>query len=388
MLQAHTEPIRMADLDTAQQKAGRIKGYRAFLLVVLAVSFYLAYLILFPFIDTLILAIVLASLFNPLQVFLENRLKGRKNLAALIIVLVITFVIAIPVFVFTSTLVAQGLDTVNKTNEWVRAGKLQELVQDPRINEYLAKLQERFTFLEVNKTDIANNLLSLSKNIGQFLLGKVAVILSNVASLVAHFFIMIFIAFYLVRDGREMVSSIRHLTPLRAEQEDRIINGVRVVAKSVLLGTFLTAVCQGLVGGIALHFLDFPGLFWGTMTALASLIPLVGTYLIWVPIAIYLALLGQVKSAIFLAVWSIVMSGIIENFLRPFLMKGKSKMSPFYIFLAILGGVQYFGLKGILYGPLILSFAMIMLFIYGVEYRDELIEYKHLGENGAVEEGR
>jgi predicted PurR-regulated permease PerM len=91
-----------------------------------------------------------------------------------------------------------------------------------------------------------------------------------------------------------------------------------------------------------------------------------------------------VKSAVFLAVWSVVLLGIIDNFLRPFFMKGKSKMSPFYIFLAILGGVQYFGFKGILYGPLILSFAMIMLFIYGVEYREELIEYKTEGEAGEV----
>jgi predicted PurR-regulated permease PerM len=374
-----------ADNDKAQQRAERIKGYRAFLLVVLAVSLYMAYLILFPFIDTLILAIVLASIFNPLQVYLERRFKGRKNLAALIIVLIITFVIAIPVFVFTSTLVAQGLDTVNRTNDWVRAGKLQQLVQDPRINEYLAKLQERFPFLEVSKTDISNDLLYLSRGIGQFLLGKVASILSNVASLVAHFFVMIFIAYFLVRDGREMVSGIRYYSPLRAEQEDRIINGIRVVTKSVLLGTFITAICQGVAGGIAFAVLNFPGLFWGTMTALASLIPFVGTYLIWVPIALYLVLLGEFKSAVFLAIWSIVASGIIENLVRPFLMKGKSKMSPFYIFLAILGGVQYFGLKGILYGPLILSFAMIMLYIYGVEYRDEIIEYKHFGESGAVE---
>lgn len=377
----------MADTDKTQQRAGRIKGYRAFLLVVLAASLYLAYLILFPFIDTLILAIVLASIFNPLQVYFVRRLKGRKNLAALIIVLIITFVIAIPVFVFTSTLVAQGLDTVNRTNDWLREGKLQELIQDPRINEYLAKLQERFAFLDVNKTDITNNLLYLSKNIGQFLLGKVASILSNVASLVAHFFVMIFIAYYLVRDGREMVSGIRYYSPLRDEQEDRIINGIRVVTKSVLLGTFLTAICQGAAGGIAFEILHFPGLFWGTMTALASLIPLVGTYLIWTPIALYLVLLGEFKSAVFLAVWSIVASGIIENLVRPFLMKGKSKMSPFYIFLAILGGVQYFGLKGILYGPLILSFAMIMLFIYGVEYKDEILEYKHPEENGSVEQG-
>jgi len=368
------EPISMADSGPDQLRERRIKAYRAFLIVVLVISFYLAYLILFPFVHTLILAIVLASIFNPLQVRLERRLKGRKNLAALIIVLIITFLIAIPVFVFTSTLVAQGLDTVNKTNDWVKAGKLQELVEDPRIKEYLAGLQQRFSFIEVNKTDIANNLLLLSKNIGQFLLGKVASILSNMVSLVAHFFVMIFVVFYMVRDGGEMVSTIRHYTPLRPEQKDRIINGIRVVTKSVLLGTFITAICQGLAGAVALQVLGFPGLFWGTMMAFSSLIPIVGTYLIWVPIALYLALMGQIKSAVFLSVWSALMSAIIENFVRPFLMKGKSKTSPFYIFLAILGGVQYFGLIGILYGPLILSFAMIMLFIYGVEYREDLTE--------------
>jgi predicted PurR-regulated permease PerM len=364
----------MADSSLDQLRERRIKAYRAFLIVVLAASFYLAYLILFPFIHTIVLAIVLASIFNPLQVYLERRLKGRKNLAALIIVLIITFVIAIPVFIFISTLVAQGLDTVDKTNEWVKAGKLQGLIEDPRINEYLSGLQQRFSYLDINRTDISNNLLSLSKSIGQFLLGKVASILSNVLTLVAHFFVMVFIVFYLVRDGGEMVSTIRYYTPLRAEQKDRIINGIRVVTKSVLLGTFITTLCQGLAGGVALQILGIPGLFWGTMMGFSSLIPIVGTYLIWVPIALYLALMGQIKSAVFLAIWSAVMSAIIENLVRPFLMKGKSKMSPFYIFLAILGGVQYFGLIGILYGPLILSFAMIMLFIYGVEYREDLTE--------------
>lgn len=368
----------MADLDNSTLER-RVKGYRTSLLVILFFSFYLAYLILFPFIDTLILAIVLASLFTPLQIYLEKRLRGRKNLAALLIVLIITFVIAIPVFFFASTLVTQGVDTVNKVNEWLKHGNLQQLIQDPRINEYIDKLQERFPFLELDKTNISNDLLVLSRSIGQFLLGKVATILGNVAQLVAHFFILVFIAFYLVRDGRDMVSSVRYYSPLRAEQEDRILDGVRVVSKSVLLGTFLTALCQGLVEGIALGILGFPGLFWGTMTALASLIPIVGVHLIWVPIALYLVLLGNMKAAIFLAIWSIILTGSIDNFLRPFLMKGKSKMSPFYIFLAIMGGVQYFGLKGILYGPLILSFAMIMLFIYGVEYRTELTAYKQVG---------
>ncbi|MDR3554919.1 MAG: AI-2E family transporter [Syntrophobacteraceae bacterium] len=365
-----------------KQANSRAKGFRIFLLAVLAFSLYLAYQILSPFINVLILAIILASVFNPLQLYLVRRFKGRKNLAALVIVLIITFAIVIPVFVFISTLVTQGLETVNKTNDWLQAGKLNELIRDPRLNLYLTKLHEKIPFLDVNKTSLANDLLSLSKSLGQFLLGKVAVILSNVADQVAQFFVMVFIAFYLIRDGREMVGNIRYYIPMRADQEDKIIDGIRVVAKSVLLGTFLTAVCQGFVGGAALQILGFPGLFWGTLMALASLIPIVGCYLVWVPIAVYLAILGEMKSAIFLSVWSAVLLGIIDNFLRPFFMKGKSKMSPFYIFLAILGGVQYFGLKGILYGPLILSFAMIMLFIYGVEYREELIEYKTEGEEG------
>ncbi len=352
------------------------KGYRTFLLVILFLSLYLAYLILFPFIDTLILAIVAASLFNPLQVYLTARFRGRKNLAALCIVFIITFAIAIPVFFFTSTLVAQGLDTVNRLNDWLRAGNLQKLTEDPRINEHIAWLQQRLPFLQLNKTEIANDLLLLSRNLGQFLLTKVATIVGNVAHLVAQFFIMIFIAFYLVRDGQEMIQNARYFSPLREDQEDRILGGIRVVAKSVLLGTFLTAICQGVAAGIGMAIVGFPGLFWGTVSAIASLIPLIGTSLVWVPIAIYLVSFGQFKSAIFLAIWSVFLVGMIDNVVRPLLMKGKSKMSPFYIFLAILGGVQYFGLKGILYGPLILSFAMIMLYIYGVEYKDDLMESK------------
>jgi len=365
----------MSDTDNAGK---RPKGYRAFLLVILFLSFYLAYLILFPFLDTLILAIVMASVFHPLQLYLARFFRGRKNLAALCIVFIITFAIALPIFLFTSTLVSQGLDTVNKANEWLRAGNLQKLTDDPRINETIAWLQVRLPFLELNKTEVTNDLLILSRSLGQFLLTKVATIIGNVASLLAQFFIMIFISFYLVRDGQEMMQSARYFSPLRADQEDRIFDGIGVVAKSVLLGTFLTALFQGVAAGIAYMIVGYPGLFLGTMSGIASLIPLVGTYLVWVPIALYLFLLGHVKSAVFLTIWSILLAGIIDNIVRPFLMKGKSKMSPFYIFLAILGGVQYFGLKGILYGPLILSFAMIMLYIYGVEYRQELTESKKM----------
>jgi predicted PurR-regulated permease PerM len=349
------------------------RGYRPFLLVVLFFSLYLAYLILGPFLDPLILAIVLSSLFNPLQTYLVRLYGGRENLAALTIVFVITFVLAIPIFLFVSALVTQGLDSINRVHDWLKAGNLQRLTEDPHILVYTAKFTERFGFLELKKLDLASNLLQLSRDLGQFLLSKGATLLGNVASLVTHFFIMIFIVFYLVRDGWDMLQRGRYFSPLRKEQEDELLHGIRVVAKSVLLGTFLTALCQGLVGGIGLALVGIPGLFWGTVMGFSSLIPIVGTAFVWVPASVYLILLGSWKAATFLALWSILLAGSIDNFLRPFLMRGEGRMSPFYIFLAIIGGVQHFGLTGILYGPLILSFAMIMLYLYGVEYRGELL---------------
>lgn len=350
-----------------------VRGYRPFLLVVLFYSLYLVYLILGPFMDTLIFAIVLASLFYPLQVYLVRLYRGSTSLAALTIIFIITFLLVIPVFLFVSALVSQGLDSVNKVHDWIRAGNLQKITEDPRILAYSAKLTERFGFLELKKLDVVSNLLELSKNLGQFLLSKGATLLGNVASLVTHFFIMIFVVFYLVRDGYEMLQRGRSLSPLRKEQEEALLNGIRAVAKSVLLGTFLTALCQGLVGGIGLWVVGIPGLFWGTVMGFSSLIPIVGMALIWIPATVYLIILGNMKSAIFLALWSILLAGSIDNFLRPFLMRGEGRMSPFYIFLAIIGGVQYFGLAGILYGPLILSFAMIMLYLYGAEYRGDLL---------------
>ncbi len=349
------------------------RGYRPFLLVILFFSLYLVYLILGPFMDTLIFSIVFASLFYPLQVYLVRIYRGRSSLAALTIIFIITFLLVIPIFVFVSALVSQGLDSVSRVHEWLRAGNLDKITEDPRILAYSERFTERFGFLELKKLDVVSNLLEFSKNLGQFLLSKGATLLGNVASLVTHFFIMIFVVFYLVRDGYEMLQKGRSFSPLRKEQEEELLHGIRAVAKSVLLGTFFTALCQGLVGGVGLSIVGVPGLFWGTVMGFASLIPIVGTALIWIPAAVYLIILGNLKSALFLALWSIFLCGSIDNFLRPFLMRGEGRMSPFYIFLAIIGGVQYFGLVGILYGPLILSFAMIMLYLYGVEYRGDLL---------------
>jgi predicted PurR-regulated permease PerM len=141
-----------------------------------------------------------------------------------------------------------------------------------------------------------------------------------------------------------------------------------------VLANVATAAAQGIVGGIGLWISGIPALFWGTMMAFTSLIPAVGTAIVWLPAVCYLFILGSWGKGIFLAAWSAVVVGSIDNFLRPFLMKGEGAISSIYLFFAILGGIQLFGIVGVLYGPLILGVAAILLYLYKLEYSELLTE--------------
>ncbi|UCG93690.1 MAG: AI-2E family transporter, partial [Candidatus Aerophobus sp.] len=173
-------------------------GYRPFFLVVLFFALYLAYLILRPFLHTIILATILASLFYPFQSRLVRLYRGRKNLAALTVIAVITFVIVIPIFFLVSALVSQGLESVDRINAWISAGNMQRLLEDPKILVYTTWIRERLGFLDFAEMDIQEHLLQLSRSLGQFLLSRGASLMRDVASMVFHFLVMIFISFYLV----------------------------------------------------------------------------------------------------------------------------------------------------------------------------------------------
>jgi len=183
-----------------------------------------------------------------------------------------------------------------------------------------------------------------------------------------NFILFVLLLFYVLRDGDRLLAWIMHLSPLSASHENRLLDRIREISKSAIFGILLTSAAQGLTAGIGLAITGIPGLFWGTMTALASLVPVVGTTLILVPAAGYLLLTGHAFKALFLIIWSVVMVGSIDNFLRPWLMQGQSKMSPVILFLAILGGIRAFGLLGLIYGPLVFGLLAIILYIYELEF--------------------
>ena len=360
-------------------------GQRVFLLFMLLFSLLLALIILRPFAQPIILAIVLASLCHPIQVRLVRAFRGREIPAALVVVFLITFLIIIPITLFLAALFTQGVDSVNRVDTWIREGNIQEILDSPRFANLIIWFEENFSFIDLEQINIQGNLMQLSKSTGQILLSRGAGLLGNITGAVAKFFIMIFITFFLVKDGERMLARVKYLSPLQDSQEEQIFSRIKTVARSVLVGSFLTALLQGFIGGVGLAIVGIPALFWGAVMGMASLIPIVGTSLIWIPAIIYLVILGKWVSAIFLALWCILFVGSIDNFIRPYLMKGQAQMSPFFIFLAIIGGVRVFGLIGVLYGPLIISFATIMLYIYSVEFEQMLNHHKPETAEVAVE---
>ena len=151
-----------------------------------------------------------------------------------------------------------------------------------------------------------------------------------------------------------------------------MLNEIENISKSAVMGSFLTALAQGFAGGIGMLVVGFPALFWGTMMGFASFIPVIGTALIWIPTTAYLLITGDSGWAAFLAIWSIAVVGSIDNILRPLLMQGSSGMNTLMIFFSLLGGIQLFGLIGLIYGPLIFSIAIVLFNIYEEEFQQFL----------------
>lgn len=353
-------------------KKDRRQFYSTFLLLILAVSLVLAYIVLRPFVDILIIGVVLSALFRPVHHRVERLCGGRATLAALITTTFIFSCLIIPVFFFLGALLAQGVQSLNALQAKLATTDFNALFSHESVAPYLTWVQEHLPFLDVKKLALQADLLSLSKNAGQFLLDSGTTILGNVFVVTMNFVILIFVLFFLIRDGEAMFGYARYLLPLSTDQENRIFRQLDDVAKSVILGAFIIALAQGAAGGLGLFIVGIKPFFWGCMMGFASLVPVVGTAIIWLPVAIYLMLTGQWQWGLFLIGWGAVVVSSIDSIIRPILMQNRSKMSTFWVFLAIIGGIKFFGALGILYGPLVLGFAMVMLTLYGEDYRHML----------------
>ncbi|WP_290922387.1 AI-2E family transporter [Halodesulfovibrio sp.] len=348
--------------------------FRYFTILLLIFSLYLAYLIAAPFLHTIIISIVIAACCYPAYKRILNWVNGREIWASTIAMLLLVLCIAVPLTLFITSLIPQAVDSVHAVTTWLQQSQSESFLSEIQHNQTLQWFHEKLPFFDINETAIKSYLATISKAVGQQLVAFGTSALGDTFNFVAKFLLMLLIVFFLLKDGSKMIEGLKYLWPMRESQEDALLHSLRSTSRSVLVGGLLVAIIQGVVGGIGLAFVGITPLFWGTVMSFCSLIPIAGTGIVWIPASLYLFFTSGWQSALFMVLWGAIPVAAIDSFLRPYFMRESSGVSVFFIFLSILGGLKTFGMLGILYGPLILSFVMVMLKIYGEEYHYVLSE--------------
>ncbi len=342
------------------------------IIIALLAAAYACYLLIEPYVNSIVMAFIISLLMFPIHEWLEKKIPNKANLVSLLSCVILTFIIVIPLLAVFAAIVQQGSLFSQNTYQWVTHGGIQTLFEHPIVVKALSLINNYLPFDNIEPKAIAQKVGEFATNFGSKLVGISAKILGDATNFLMDFFLMLFVLFFLLRDHDKIISVVRHILPLSRSQEDKLLAEIEQVSKSAVMGSFLTAIAQGIAGGFGMWIAGFPGLFWGTMMGFASFIPVVGTALIWIPAAAYLFLTGDTTWAIFLTVYCVAIVGSIDNLLRPLLMQGSAGMNTLMIFFSLLGGIQLFGLIGLIYGPLIFAITIVLFNIYDEEFKDFL----------------
>ena len=209
--------------------------------------------------------------------------------------------------------------------EWANRNDFGELLRSHRLDPVLDWARSRLPFLPLDDATIQARILTMARNFSQSMLNASASLVGNMAKLVLRFFLMVFMMFYFLREGRGIVQKLKYLAPLRTHQEDIIIESLQRVSRAVLLGSLLIAALQGVVGALGLFIVGINPLFWGTMMGLAALIPIIGTGLVWIPATAYLYFFGDWQWALFFLLYNVLIVTNIDTILRPMSSKSVSQ---------------------------------------------------------------
>ena len=341
--------------------------HQGFLLLLVAVTLAFAW-VLQPFYGAVLWAVVVAVIFTPVYRRLLAAMNGRQSLAAAVTVLIIIAIVILPLAMVATSLAkeATGLVTKIQSGEYNFGSYLQQILD--ALPAWATGLIERF-----NLTDFSGLREQLKDGLmkgGQILAPQALSIGMNTFDFVIRFGIMLYLLFFLLRDGRALAERIREAIPLHGDQKAALFTRFADVLRATVKGGILVAMAQGALGGIAFWFLGIhAALLWGVLMAFLSLIPAIGATLVWLPVAIYFLATGAAWQGIGLILYGVLVIGLVDNVLRPFLVGKETKLPDYVVLISTLGGIEVFGLNGFVIGPLIAAMFMVSWEIFSVSRR-------------------
>jgi predicted PurR-regulated permease PerM len=329
------------------------------LLAVTSLILYLCWLMLEPFIDVLMWAVVLVVTFFPLHRRILRRIGSPSGSAAISCVLVVVTIV-VPLALVTVLV----LRDVRDLAQYVQQNR--ESLLHPDSGTLVGRTLERIDrVVDIDRYTSREYLAERSRALAGAIAARTLNAVGGLVGIVVQVFFMIFTMFYLFRDADNIRAAARSYLPLDAWTTHEIFQRTKEVIYASIYGMLVIALVQGALGLIMFWILGVPSaLLWATVMILASFVPVIGTALVWVPAVIYLLITGHWVKAIILVVWCFGVIGTVDNLLRPKLIGERTRLHELVVLFAVLGGIQVFGALGIVTGPAIAAIALALLAVW------------------------
>ncbi len=325
--------------------------HKAFLLLLALVTIAFSWLLL-PFYGAVFWAGVLAIVFQPLHRILERRLGTRSNLAALASLFICIVIAIIPITLLLGALVGEGSRLVAEVQKGTYDTTTIFADLHAAMPPWLQHLLDRFGLGDFDA--LRTRLTTALKEASQFLAASAFSVGQGTLSFFVSAGIMLYVLYFFFRDGRQIGRNIIASMPMADRYNRALIERFTAVVRATVKGNIVIAVVQGTIGGVTFYFLGISGaLLWGTLMIFLSLLPAIGSALVWAPVAGYLFLTGATAKGIILVVVGAGVIGLVDNFLRPRLVGADTRMPDWVILVSTLGGISIFGINGFVIGPLI-----------------------------------
>ena len=331
-----------------------------------------AVLILRPFVDAILLGAIIVILTYPIYVRLRQRLNGRSGLAAILMLLGVTFLLVLPAFLVTLLLIAQA----NTLIERLQNADVQAALASFDLPGRLAFIKRYVPSFDPSVLSPDRLILPAVREVPGWVARHGGQVVGGLAGMVLSFFLVLLSAYYFFVDGGVILRELAVLSPLPRRYDRQIAGKLTAVIDATFRGQVMTSLAQGVATTVGLLIAGVPGaLLWGSVAAILSLLPMVGAAVVWIPATIYLAVEASMGDsswgwAIFMGLWGVLVVSTIDNVVRPWVMRGRAELPAIPLLFSVLGGLQAFGFIGLVIGPLIFSLVKTVVDIYKESFRE------------------
>ena len=358
----------------------RLVNRAVLVLVLVAISAGFLY-ILQPFLQSIFVAALFAALFTPLYRGILGRVGGRQALASLLTLLVVLFFVFVPFVLIFGAVAAQAVEVAESVRPWVQT----QLAQPGTLSSVLERLPF-WSYIEPYREQALTRFGAFVTGLSGVALDVVQSATLGTLSALLSGLIVLYTMFFFLMDGDRLLYYVLYYLPLDDEDETKLLARFMSVTRATLKGTAVIGILQGGLAGLALYFGGVPSaLFWAVVMMFLSVVPGIGTALIWLPAVAWLMFSGEIVAGLVVLAFNAVVVGTIDNLLRPRLVGNDTQLHDLLIFFSTLGGLLVFGFMGFVIGPIIAALFVTVWELYGEEFRNWLPTTAFRPHSGPVE---